>query len=82
MVGSSGRFHFNEKGTRFRIFADSRALGFASEIVHVDAAPGTIRPGPADDAIAVIDSLDKPSYYSDTTGSLRVPPAPEESVRR
>ena len=71
VVGSSGRFHFNKKGTRFRIFADSRALGFAPETVYVDAAPGTIRPGPADDAIDVIDAVAKPSYYSDATGKLR-----------
>jgi len=69
-----GRFHFNEKGTRFRIFAHSRALGFTPEPVYVDAAPGSIGPGPADAAIDVIDAKDKLSYYSDTTGALRKRP--------
>jgi len=69
-----GRFHFNEKGTRFRIFAHSRALGFTPEPVYVDAAPGAIGPGPADAAIDVIDAKDKLSYYRDTTGALRKRP--------
>ena len=62
VVGSSNRFHFNPKGTRFRIFAQTRELGFAPELVYVDAAPGSIRPGPSDDANDVIDALDKLSY--------------------
>jgi hypothetical protein len=74
VVGSRERFHFNEKGTRFKIFAHSRALGFAPETVHVDAAPGSIGPGPADAAIEVIDAPNKDSYYSDTTGALRKRP--------
>jgi hypothetical protein len=74
VVGSSDRFHFNEKGTRFRIFAHSRAVGFTPELVYVDAAPGSIRPGPADAAVEIIDAKDKPSYYSDTTGKLRARP--------
>lgn len=74
IVVGSRRFHFNEKGTRFRIFAHSRALGFTPEPVYVDAAPGAIGPGPADTAIDVIDAKDKPSYYSDTTGVLRKRP--------
>jgi hypothetical protein len=73
-VGASERFRFNEQGTRFKIFAHSRELGFAPETVHVDAAPGSIGPGPADAAIDVIDARDKTSYYSDTTGKLRVRP--------
>ena len=74
VVESSARFHFDEKGTRFKIFAHSRAVGFTPEPVFVDAAPGSIAPGPADDTIAVIDARDKLSYYSDTTGKLRKRP--------
>jgi len=73
-VGLGERFHFNEKGTRFKIFAHSRAVGFTPERVYVDAAPGSITPGPADAAIDVIDARDKASYYSDVTGKLRARP--------
>ena len=74
VVGSSERFHFNEKGTRFKIFAHSRAVGFTPEVVYIDAAPGSIGAGPADAAIDVIDARDKDSYYSDVTGKLRKRP--------
>jgi len=74
VVGSSERFHFNEKGTRFKIFAHSRAVGFTPEVVYIDAAPGSIGAGPADAAIDVIDARDKESYYSDVTGKLRKRP--------
>ena len=73
-MGLGERFHFNEKGTRFKIFAHSRAVGFTPERVYVDAAPGSITPGPADAAIDVIDARDKVSYYSDVTGKLRARP--------
>jgi len=74
-VGASHqRFCFNEKGTRFKVFAHSPALGFAPEIVYVDAQPGSIGAGPADAAIEVIDAKKKNSYYSDITGKLRKRP--------
>jgi hypothetical protein len=73
-VGSNGRrFRFNDRGTRFQIYAHSPGLGFEPECVFVDAPPGSIRPGPADDVIAVIDALDKPCYYTDA-GKLRKRP--------
>lgn len=84
VVGSTGRFQFNENGTRFKIFAHSRAVGFTPEVVYVDAAPGSIDPGPRDAAIDVIDAKNKDSYYSDTTGKLRkrpVYPYPSDAPR-
>jgi hypothetical protein len=68
-----GRFHFNEKGTRFKVFAHSQALGFKPELVYVDAPPGSIGPGPSDAAIEVIDAKDKRCYYN-ITGKLRKRP--------
>jgi hypothetical protein len=71
-----GRFQFSANGTRFRVFAQSPRLGFQDEVVRVDAPPGSIRPGPADAAIDVIDALRKPSYYSDRTFTMRARPRP------
>jgi len=84
MGAGPGRFQFNRNGTRFRIFAHSERLGFADEIVHVDAEPGSIGPGPTDVSIAVIDALDKPPYCSDSTGRVKkrpVPPYPASGPR-
>lgn len=74
MGAGPGRFQFSAKGTRFRVYAQSPRLGFPDEVVRVDAVPGSIRPGPADAAIEVIDALDKPSYYHDRTFALRTRP--------
>lgn len=76
MGAGSGRFQFNRSGTRFRIFAHSERLGFADEVVAVDAAPGSIGLGPADARITVIDALDKPPYCSDATGRVKKRPCP------
>ena len=84
MGAGPGRFQFNRDGTRFRIFAHSERLGFADEVVSVDAEPGSIGSGPTDASIAVIDALDKPPYCSDTTGRVKkrpVPPYPADGPR-
>ena len=76
MGAGPGRFQFNAKGIRFRVYAQSPRLGFRDEVVRVDAVPGSIRPGPADAVIEVIDALDKPSYYTDRTFQMRARPRP------
>jgi hypothetical protein len=76
MGGGPGRFEFNTDGTRFRVFAHSVRLGFADEVVHVNAVPGSIGAGPRTATIEVIDALDKPSYCSDATGRVKKRPRP------
>jgi hypothetical protein len=76
MGAGPGRFQFSANGTRFRVYAQSSRLGFGDEVVTVDAARGSIGPGPADAAIDVIDALDKPSYFSDRTFLMRARPRP------
>jgi hypothetical protein len=76
MGAGAGRFQFSRTGTRFRIFPHSARLGFTDEVVCVDAAPGSIGPGPSDATIAVIDAPNKRCYCSDTTGRVRKRPRP------
>jgi hypothetical protein len=75
-VGSREPFRFDTRGTAFWVYAQPRRLGFAPERVRVDASRGPIGPGPADATIEVIDALDKPSYFSDSTGKARKRPRP------
>ncbi|MCI0428388.1 MAG: hypothetical protein L0Z46_10270 [Nitrospiraceae bacterium] len=53
-----------ESGTRFLIYPQHKSLkGFTKpEIVYLNAVPGTIRAGPEDHAIYVVDAMDKPPY--------------------
>ncbi len=55
---------YAQAGTRFRIYPQPSTLrGFRrAEIVYVNAKPGTIRPGPADERLYVVDALNKLSY--------------------
>lgn len=83
-MGSRERFRFSSSGPTFWIFAQPRRLGFAPERVRVGTAGAAIGVGPADSTIAVIDALDKPSYFSNATGRLRQrprPPYPEDGPR-
>lgn len=83
-MGSRERFRFGHDGTTFCIFAQLRSLGFTPERIRVDASRGPIKAGPADDTIEVIDALDKPSYFSNTTGKLLRrprPPYPKDGPR-
>jgi len=53
-----------ERGTRFLIYPQSKRLpGFRTpEVVYVDAPPGSIKPGPEDTAIYIVDAVDKLAY--------------------
>lgn len=55
---------FAQRGTRFLVYPQSKRLaGFARpELIYVNAPPGSIRPGPADDAVYVVDAADKLAY--------------------
>jgi hypothetical protein len=55
---------FEQRGTRFLIYPQSKKLrGFARpELIYVNAPPGSIRPGPEDDAMYVVDADEKLSY--------------------
>lgn len=49
-------------GTRFRLFP-VYAEGMAPETVEIPLPPGSIGPGPSDDALYVADAADKPGPY-------------------
>ena len=55
---------YAQAGTRFRIYPQPSTLkGFRHpETVYINAKPGTIRPGPADERLYVVDALNKWSY--------------------
>jgi hypothetical protein len=76
MGARPGRFESSANGIRFRVFAHSARLGFADEIIRIDAAPGSIAAGPRDEVIDVIDVPDKPPYCSDATGRVKKRPRP------
>jgi len=51
-----------EKGTKFRIFPQSRVLNFPPETIVVSIPPDQMRPGPADDRMFVVDAINKQPY--------------------
>lgn len=55
---------YAQAGTRFRIYPQPSTLeGFRHpQVVYINARPGTIRPGPADSRLYVVDASDKLSY--------------------
>lgn len=63
---------YRRTGTRFRVYPQPKFLpGFARPVtIHVDSTPGTVRIGPADDRMYVVDARNKRPYSK--TG--RVPP--------
>lgn len=71
---------YRVRGTRFRVYPQRKGLGRLArpETVYVDAAPGTIGWGPADDRMYVVDADHKIPY--DDTGDrppyrgTRLPP--------
>jgi hypothetical protein len=71
MPGPPRAFRFNERGTRFRIYPQPARLGFSPITVHVDAPPGSIRPGPRDGTIETIDAVAKLGYRADDTEVIR-----------
>ena len=85
------RFRFNTRGTRFRIYQQPKSVpGFDEPtIVYVDSRPGTIRSGPEDSRIRVIDAEGRAPFrwklpYTDgTTSNPRWrPPYPAHGPRR
>lgn len=81
MISFAFASRYRIRGTRFRIYPQLKGLrGVAApELVYVDAAPGTIGPGPSDDRMYVVDAEDKIAY--DDSGDQppyrgsRLPPA-------
>jgi hypothetical protein len=57
-------------GTRFRLFPQSRFVGLANEPETVWLLPtaGTLRPGPSDDRMYVVDPIGKPYPYGIARG--------------
>ena len=55
---------YKERGTRFLVYPQPRDLrGFSRPVaVYVDATPGTIEAGPADQLMRVVDAVDKEPY--------------------
>jgi len=85
------RFRFNPRGTRFLIYQQpSSVRGFDEPaVVHVDSRPGTIRPGPEDSRIRVIDAEGRTPFqwklpYTDgvTANPRWRPPYPPRGPRR
>ncbi len=75
-------FRFSTRGTKFSIFAQSPATGFAAEIVRVRASPGTIAAGPRDVTMHVIDARHKFPYRRDRDNTVRsMPPYPRGAPR-
>lgn len=66
----TSRFHFTRQGTRFLIYPKPRIVaGFDKpRLVHVDARPGSIGPGPADRRVYVVDARNKEPYRDPATG--------------
>ncbi|HXU01154.1 MAG TPA: hypothetical protein VN903_09185 [Polyangia bacterium] len=74
-----------EKGTKFRLFAQARYLKDFSEpeTVRVSVTPAHIQPGPADDRMFVVDAINKKPYGPGSgspqwEGSRRDPVPPGE----
>jgi hypothetical protein len=68
--------HYARTGTRFRIFAQPRFIGFFSApiTVSVPARPGTIGAGPSDREMYVVDAVSKRPYFDGRRESGRLPP--------
>lgn len=67
---------FKATGTRFFIYPQPKKLtGFSKpETVYINKVPGTIKPGPEDDRIYVVDPEVKYPYRDEETGRLRSRP--------
>jgi hypothetical protein len=65
-------------GARFRLFAQSPTLaGFREpETVWVSSPAGSLRPGPADERMQVVDAIDKPPYDQRSAPPWRGPVYP------
>jgi len=67
---------YRERGTRFRVYPQSPGLHGLTrpDVVYVDAEPGTLREGPQDDRLYVVDAVDKTAYYEAKKASDTHPP--------
>ena len=73
-----------QTGTRFRIFVQNKNLeGFnEQEVIYINAKPGTIKAGPEDDRMYVIDAKDKNPYnypYLPSYNGEHYPPVEPDS---
>ncbi|MGH7348333.1 MAG: hypothetical protein ACREK4_25745, partial [Candidatus Rokuibacteriota bacterium] len=74
------RYRWSEAGTRFLLYPQDRGIpGFEMpRVVRVTARPGTIKAGPEDRRLYVVDALRKKPYRDLTTGDyLWRPPYPK-----
>ncbi len=73
-----------ETGTRFQIYAHWRRhpRAYDLEKVSLEAPPGTIKAGPADEAIYVVDAKRKQPYTDENQWRIRrLPPYPRRGAR-
>ena len=78
------RFNQGERGTRFLLYPQSRAVrGFEMpRLVRVPARPGTIGAGPEDRRMYVVDAIRKTPYRDTSTGEyIWHPPYPRSKAR-
>jgi hypothetical protein len=74
-------YRFSSRGVQFQIFAQSPALGLEAEPVRLRARPGTIKAGPRDATIHVIDARRKLPYKRENGTFRRRPPYPRDAPR-
>jgi hypothetical protein len=78
------QFRWSDTGTRFLLYPQSRVVpGFGMpRVVRLPSRPGTIRSGPEDRRIRVVDALRKKPYRDPTTGDYDWrPPYPKNLPR-
>jgi hypothetical protein len=70
---------YRQTGTRFTVYPQPKFIsGFARPVtVHVDATPGSLRIGPSDDRMYVVDARNKQAYSK----THRVPPYSGPTLR-
>jgi hypothetical protein len=67
-------FRFSARGTKFSVYAQSPEMGFDPEVVRIRARPGSIKAGPRDARMHVIDARRKRPYRRDADASVRARP--------
>jgi hypothetical protein len=78
------RFSWSDTGTRFLVYPQDRVVpGFAMpRVVRVTPRPGTIKAGPEDSRIRVVDAIRKKPYRDPVTAAyLWHPPYPKREPR-
>ena len=76
--------HYTDRGTRFLVFPQPRSLSAfrTPETIHLAARPGTIKAGPRDAQMAVVDALGKRPYFADGVQRASPPYRGPRSRRR